>query len=64
MGGATDSDGYPVTKPAALANAELICNILETFSGYTYTTLMEEDAEIFRILAIRSKGREEETNVQ
>lgn len=57
MGGATDSDGYPVTKPTALVNAELICGILEAFGGYTYSTLMEEDAELFRLIAIRNMGR-------
>lgn len=59
MGGATDSDGYPVTKPAQLVNAEIICDILENFGGYTYSTLMEEDAELFRLLRIRAQGRGE-----
>ncbi len=58
MGGATDSDGRTVTKPAELANAETILGILESFGGYTYSTLMEEDAELFRLLRIRAMGRE------
>jgi hypothetical protein len=37
----------------------LILGILETFSGYTYSTLMEEDAELFQLLAIRARARGE-----
>jgi hypothetical protein len=31
----------------------LILNILESFGGYTLTTLLAEDAELLQLLAIR-----------
>ena len=40
----------------------MICNLLERFSGYTLQTLLEEDAELLRLVAIEQRGRPPEEN--
>lgn len=34
----------------------MIAGLLERFGGYTYTTLMQERAELLRVLAIEEMG--------
>lgn len=36
----------------------MLCGVLSEFGGYTYSTLLEEDAEFLRLIAIRNRGRE------
>jgi hypothetical protein len=38
----------------------MICSVLAEFGGYTYQSLMAEDAEFLKIVAIRNRGRREE----
>ena len=47
-------------KPRALADAELIVNLLERFGGYTYSSLMQEDARFLRIVRMADTVREVE----
>jgi hypothetical protein len=37
----------------------MICSVLAEFGGYTYQSLMQEDAEFLRLIAIRNRGRKE-----
>ena len=46
-------------KPAAVAEAELVLGILERFSGYTLASLMDEDVQLYRYLAIEALARAE-----
>jgi hypothetical protein len=34
-----------------------VCTLLERFGGYTYATLMDEDAELLRLVQIEALGR-------
>jgi hypothetical protein len=47
-----------------LTKAELVLGILERFSGYTYTTLMEEDPELLRLVQIEQLGSRERRDGQ
>jgi len=38
----------------------MICSVLAEFGGYTYQSLMAEDAEFLRLIAIRNRGRVED----
>lgn len=38
----------------------MICSVLAEFGGYTYQSLMDEDAEFLKIIAIRNRGKREE----
>lgn len=58
--GAELADGTIVTEPVELRNAKTILSILRTYPGYTYTSLMREDMEFIRLIAIESMGRQEE----
>ncbi len=55
LGGGTHSDGTIVTKPHALANADLIINLCERFHCLP-SQLLKEDAEFLRLLAIHDLG--------
>lgn len=46
-------------RPAELERAELIDGILQRYGGYTYSTLMEEDAEVLRVVAIAAMGAQD-----
>lgn len=54
------ADGSTVTKPAELAEADLVLGLMERF-GYTYEELMEGGTEVFRLVQIQSLGHPERT---
>jgi len=37
-----------------------VLGLLDRFSGYTYSSLMEEDAELIRLVAIQAMGTKRE----
>jgi hypothetical protein len=37
-----------------------VIDILQSFGGYTYSSLMEEDAELLQMLAIVARARKED----
>jgi len=41
-----------VDKPAELERAELLHMLLTTYPGYTLSTLLAEDAELLRLMAL------------
>jgi hypothetical protein len=41
-----------------------VLGILQAFPGYTFSTLMEEDAEFVRLIAIRAMGTKQEKEVE
>lgn len=49
-----------MTKPRELQDAETVLSLLERFPGYTLSTLMEEDSELIRLVAIRAAGTRQE----
>jgi hypothetical protein len=57
VAGGTHPDGRPVTEPADLIEASLICNLLERFSGYRLGDLLEEDAVLVKYVQIDGLGR-------
>jgi len=58
--GATADDGSTVTKPQELEDADTILTLLDRFGGYTYSSLMEEDAELIRLVKIQAMGTKRE----
>lgn len=40
-----------------MTDAEVICGLLREFPGYTYSSLMDEDAAFLRLVKIEAMGR-------
>lgn len=43
-----------------MIEAETICGLLREFPGYTYSSLMNEDAAFLRLVKIEAMGRRPE----
>ena len=56
-GCAVGPDGTDTGKPVELIEAEAICGLLREFPGYTYSSLMNEDAAFLRHVKIEAMGR-------